>query len=152
MAQTTRKRSIKAESLGPGLHGGHVELESNKRFRVRLGDGRACTASLAPGVEVELVRECLRARRMVILIDSPRGPCIAGALQTEAPVVHRERGDVVTLRARELRLVADEHLRLEAGPVTVAADESGKLRLEGDRLVIDMAALVKILSMRVELP
>jgi hypothetical protein len=94
----------------------------------------------------------LRSRRLVILVDAPRGPRIVGSLETQRPVAIRERGDAVTIQAKEIRLAADQRLRLEAGPVTISADETGKMRLEGDRMVIDMAALVKILSLRVELP
>lgn len=157
MAKAAKKRAAKrremaSEALGIGLHGGYVELESGGTFRVRLGDGRRFSARPGAGVDAGLVRDCLRTRRMVIVVDSPRGPRIMGALQTEAPIAQRDQSDSVTVRARELRLVADEKLHIEAGPVRIAADASGKLRLEGDKLVIDMAALVKLLSTSVELP
>jgi hypothetical protein len=158
MAQRARQpRARQRVALGAGLHGGYVELETAgppQRFRVRLADGRVVTATPDGGVDPELLRDSMRARRMVILVDGPEQgvPRIVGALAIERPIATRERGDRVTIHARELRLAADERLRLEAGPVAVTADESGKMRLEGDRLVIDMAALVKVLSLKVELP
>jgi hypothetical protein len=157
MAQRARQQPRQRVALGAGLHGGHVELETTRagsagRFRVRLCDGRLVSAVADAGVDPELLRECMRSRRMVILVDAPRSPRIVGALETQRPVFTRERGDSVTVSARELRFAAEERLRLEAGPVAVTAEDSGKMRLEGDRLVIDMAALVKVLSMKVELP
>jgi hypothetical protein len=151
-AAAPRTKGRERVALGAGLHGGYVELETDGRFRIRLTDGRHVSASPDVGVEPELVRECLRSRRLVILVDAPRGPRIVGSLETQRPVAIRERGDAVTIQAKEIRLAADQRLRLEAGPVTISADETGKMRLEGDRMVIDMAALVKILSLRVELP
>jgi hypothetical protein len=156
MAQRAKKqRPEKAplvREMGAGLHGGHIELETDGTFRVRLCDGRHVSARPDAGVDVELLRECLRERRMVILVDGLGGPRVAGALETARPIATREAGDRVTVHARELRLAADERLRIEAGPVTLTAEEGGKMRLEGDRLVIDMAALVRVLSLKVELP
>ena len=54
--------------------------------------------------------------------------------------------------AREIRLRAERALSIEAGPIVITADNQGALRMEGDRLVIDMAAIVRVLSSRVELP
>lgn len=139
------------ETLGPGLHGGVIELSTDTHHRVRLLSGERVSATLAPGVQPALASECLRTSRMVLLIDSDRGPMIAGALQTSL-AVERDADGVVAVSAREIRLRAEKALLIEAGPVTIRADESGALRMEGDRMVLDMAALVRVLSARMELP
>lgn len=155
-ADTPRRRgqprsAPRADLLGPGLHGGVIELAADGQYRVRLLTGDRATATLAPGVQPDLALECLRTSRMVLLIDSDRGPMIAGALQTSVPV-ERDPDGIVEVRAKEIRLRADKALLIEAGPVTIRADETGALRMEGDRMVLDMAALVRVLSARMELP
>lgn len=152
-SQTTSPRSASAAapSLGPGLHGAFIEMASDGRYSVRTPTGERLTAELAPGVQPALAAECLRTGRMVIVIDSARGPIIAGALQT-ALAVERDDDGVVAVEARDIRLRAERTLLIEAGPVTIRADESGALRMEGDRLVLDMPALVRVLSARMELP
>ncbi len=146
-----RRRAPSPEVLGPGLHGGVIELATEERYRVRTASGAHVSAGLLPGVQPALATECLRTGRMVIVVDTERGPAIAGALQT-ALAVERDADGVVSVDAREIRLRAERALLIEAGPVTIRADESGALRMEGDRLVLDMAALVRVLSARVELP
>ena len=141
----------RAETMGPGLHGGVIELAADGQYRVRLLSGDRVSATLAPGVQPDLALECLRTSRTVLLMDSDRGPMIAGALQTSV-AVERDPDGVVEVRAKEIRLRADAALLIEAGPVTIRADESGALRMEGDRMVLDMAALVRVLSARMELP
>ncbi|MGK3986472.1 hypothetical protein WME99_25730 [Sorangium sp. So ce136] len=138
-------------ALGPGLHGATLELKSGRAFQIRTTDGRRVVASLADGVDPALADDCLRTGRMVIVSDTPRGPEIAGAIMTSLPPARSEDG-VVTIDAKELRLRAERSLSLEVGPVSLSAEESGAMRLEGDRLVIDMAALVRVFSSRVELP
>lgn len=137
--------------LGPGLHGAFIELATEGSYRVRTTAGEHLRAELAPGVSPALAMECLRAGRMVILVGSPRGPAIVGALQT-APAVEKDADGVVAVDAREIRLRAERSILIEAGPVTIRGDESGALRMEGDRLVLDMPALVRVLSARMELP
>ena len=144
-------RAADPAPLGPGLHGAFIELASEGSYRVRTTSGEHLRAELAPGVSPALAMECLRAGRMVILVASARGPEIVGALQT-APAVERDADGVVSVDAREIRLRAEQSILIEAGPVTIRADESGALRMEGDRLVLDMPALVRVLSARMEIP
>lgn len=144
-------RAQQPDILGPGLHGGVIELATDESYRVRLLTGDRVSATLSPGVQPALAAECLRTGRMVLLIASERGPMIAGALQTSL-AVERDADGVVAIDASEIRLRAERALLIEAGPVTIRADESGALRMEGDRMVLDMAALVRVLSARVELP
>jgi hypothetical protein len=138
-------------ALGPGLHGAVIELKSESAFRIRTTDGRRIAAALADGVDPALADDCLRTGRMVIVSETPRGPEITGALMTALPVARGEEG-VVTIDAKELRLRAERSLSLEVGPVVLSAEKSGAMRIEGDRLVIDMGALVRIFSSKVELP
>ncbi|MFO0586101.1 MAG: hypothetical protein U0441_01115 [Polyangiaceae bacterium] len=144
-------RSPQPATLGPGLHGGVIELATDASYRIRLLTGDRVSATLAPGVQPALAAECLRTGRMVLLVASDRGPMIAGALQTSL-AVERDADGVIAVDAREIRLRAEKALLIEAGPVTIRADESGALRMEGDRMVLDMAALVRVLSAKVELP
>ena len=145
------ERHERASALGPGLHGATIELRSGSAFRIRTTEGRLLNAALADGVDPALADDCLRTGRMIIVSDTPRGPEIAGALMSSLPVARGEDG-VVTIDAKELRLRADRTLSLEVGSVSLSAESSGAMRLEGDRLVIDMAALVRIFSSKVELP
>jgi hypothetical protein len=151
----TRKRSaLKKEPaplLGPGLHGAVIELSVGQAYEVRTTSGARLRAVLDDAVDPALAADCLRTGRMVILADSPRGPAIMGALQTSVPIA-RDADGVLTVEARELRLRAERAALLEVGHVALSADASGAMRIDGDRLVIDMAALVRVLSMKVELP
>jgi hypothetical protein len=142
--------------LGPGLHAATIELAVRGRgrephgYRVRLSSGRSLTARLAAGVSPRLVEECMRETRSVVVCDGPNGVTIAGALQTAPSLSLDERG-ALWLDADRIRLCARKSLALEvAGSAITLAD--GALRVEGDRLVIDAAALVRILSAKVEIP
>lgn len=148
-----RKKSLRSSaiSLGPGLHGGALELVADGAATVRLFSGDRVSAVVLPHVDPGLVMACLRKGTPVILVDSPRGPAIAGALQTSL-AVERDRDGQIVVDARDIRLRAARSLVIEAGAVTVSADDTGALRMEGDRMILDMAALVRVLSSRVELP
>lgn len=140
-----------ALALGPGMHLASVELASGTMFRVRTTAGRTAIASLGEGVARELAEACLREGKRVVVADGPTGPEIVGALMTELPVT-RDRDGRVELAGKEVRVRAERAIVLEVGDATLSADDRGVFRLEGDRMVIDMGALVKILSTRVELP
>jgi hypothetical protein len=139
------------EALGPGLHAATIEMKAGRAYRVHVADGRRLSATLGDHVEGALVEECLRTGREVILVATPRGARIVGALQTALPTERRE-GGVLTVRAEELRLQAGRRFVLEVGEVGVTAEESGLVRMEGNRMVIDMSAAVRILSASLELP
>jgi hypothetical protein len=140
-----------APALGPGLHGAVIELAADRAYEVRTMSGERVVAVLDDAVDKALADDCLRTGRMVIVAEGARGPTIMGALQTSVPIA-RDADGVVSVDAKELRLRAERAALLEVGHVTLSADAGGALRIEGDRLVIDMAALVRVLSMKVELP
>lgn len=137
--------------LGPGLHAAHVDLASPPAYRVRSLTGERFEAVLGDGVDPELVDECLRGARLVILGDTDRGPAILGALQTSRSLVIEPDGTAV-LRAKGIRLQAEQTLVLEAGTTSIRIEESGAVRAQGDRMVIDMGSHVRVLSALVELP
>jgi hypothetical protein len=159
--------------LGPGLHLGVVEMAVKRpepepaaaieparaadlqagapAYRVRLRDGRRFATMLAPGVAPSFIDACMREGRAVVLAGSASGVVIEGALQTTAAPAPDARG-ALTLEARHLRIRAEQTIALEVPGASLRLEPGGAVRLEGDRLVIDMAALVRIFSTRVEVP
>lgn len=146
-----RKRTPASATLGPGVHPALVEMAGGAGYRVRTLAGVRVEATAAPGVEPGLCQECMREGRTVLVADGASGPVVLGALQTQRSPLTVEEG-VVRLEGEHLRLAAAKTLVIEAGPVRMRVDPSGVLRLEGERLVVDMGALVRFLSARVELP
>jgi hypothetical protein len=142
---------VSSAALGPGLHGAVIELKSDRAFQVRTAAGARVMAVLDHAVDPALADDCLRTGRMVILVDSEQGPAIVGALQTSVPIA-RDADGVVAIAAKDLRIKLDRSALIEVGPVAITADSSGAVRLEGNQMVIDMAALVRVLSLKVELP
>lgn len=140
-------------ALGAGLHPGHVEsvVAAPPAYLVRLGDGRRIVARVGAGVESSFVEECSREGRAVVLMDSPSGPVIAGALQTASTPRADARG-TLALEARHIRLRAGETLELEVPGSNLRMEPGGAVRIDGDKLVIDMAALMRVFAGRVELP
>jgi hypothetical protein len=152
IAQKTQKaRPAPDVALGPGLHPASVELRSGDSYRVRLLDGAVIAATIDEEVEPALVDECLRAGRRVVVAATPRGPMILGALQTSLPVVRDANGTVV-IEAKKIRFKAEKELVLETGESALRLSADGVLRLEGDKMVIDVGGLVRFLSARVEFP
>lgn len=152
VARPARSRAV---TLGPGLHPGRVEMAAagaaSPAYQVRSSSGRRVMATLAAGVSPSFIEECMREGRTVVLMDTPRGVAIAGALQTASAPTPDARG-TLELSARHLRLRAAETLELEVPGSSLRIEPGGAVRLEGDRLVIDMAALVRIFTAKVELP
>jgi hypothetical protein len=133
--------------LGPGLHAGTVELEADGAYRVRVASGEHVRATLDDDLAPGFVRECMRTGRKVLVEDGPRGPRILGAI--EAP---RVRSPHVAIDGDTIRLKAKDGIVLQVGPSTLRLDKSGALRIEGKKMVLDVASLVRFLSARVELP
>jgi hypothetical protein len=153
-ARRASPEEAKGAALGPGLHPATVEARKDGveiAFRVRLLDGRRLSVPVSEHVERELVEECMRLGRPVVLCEGERGPAIMGALQTSRAVALDVDG-ALDVTAKDIKLRAEGTLSIESGPVTLRVDQRGVLRLEGDRMVIDMGSLVRLLSARVELP
>jgi hypothetical protein len=146
-----RRRSEKRAVLGPGVHPAKVELHAGTTARVRLFTGDRLAVEIAPEVEPAFVEECLREGRTVLLAQGEVGPLLVGALQTTRAVAHDVDG-VLEIDAREIRMFAGRGFSLEVGSSAVRADPNGSLRLEGERLTVDVGSLVRFLSARVELP
>lgn len=138
-------------ALGPGLHAAMIEMALGASYRIRTIGGARVEAQLASGVEAELADECLRQGRMVLVADATPGAVILGALQTTRSPITEEEG-TVSIAAKHVRFTAEKTISIEAGPVRLRVDPNGVLRLEGEKMVIDMGALVRFLSARVELP
>ncbi len=144
-------------SVGAGLHAGKVELAIAEKdggprsYRVLLAAGRRVSATLGHGVSNELVEECLREGKTVVLVDGVNGIEIAGALQTQSNIQKDNLG-TLALEAKHIRIRADQSLVLEVPGASLSFEPGGALRMEGDKLVIDMAALVRVFAARVELP
>jgi hypothetical protein len=139
-------------ALGPGIHAATVELKNGASYRVKLLDGRRAKATVAPGVSPKLLDECLRSRRLVMLADGEDGPTVIGALQT-APVPQvQEDAGVYEVKAKEIRFKAATSIVLETGSSSLVLEKSGLARVAGDRLVIDVATLLRVLATKVELP
>lgn len=141
----------KAAALSPGLHAGTIELRLGESFRVRLLGGEVIAASLDDQVDPAFARDCLRRGQRVIVADSARGPLILGALQT-SPQIVRDPDGTVTIAAKKIRLKAEQALVLESGEASLRLQPEGFLKLQGDKMVVDIAGLVRFLSARVEFP
>lgn len=153
---TAKARAVRSPvELGPGLHPGRIEsvLAGTKKraYRVKLAGGASIKASLGAAVVPGFADECLREGRTVVLIDGESGVEIAGALQVSSSIAPDAKG-TLAIDAKHVRLRAAETLELEAPGGRIALEPNGAVRFEGDRLVIDMAALVRIFSSKVELP
>lgn len=141
-----------AATLGVGLHLVHVDLGAERATAVRTLDGRRLTALFHEDVDPALVEECRRTGRLMIACDTERGPTLMGALQTRKTIEQAPDGTLV-LAAKTVRISAEESVTLEAGQAaSVALASTGKARMTGDRMVIDMSANVRVLSALVELP
>jgi len=154
MPKTTLIKKTKpgTEQLGPGLHLVHLDLSSDDSIMVRTIDGQRIVAVLGDGVDLRLVDECRRAGRPMIACDMERGVTVMGALQT-TPTVEREPDGTLVLEGTRVRIVAEKGVTMEAGTnASLALEATGKTRMVGDRLVLDMSSNVRVLSALVELP
>jgi len=139
-------------NLGAGIHAATVELKTGRSYRVKLLDGRSTRTTLAHGVSPKLIDECLRSRRLVMLADGERGPVIVGALQTSlVPQIHEDTG-AFEVDATQIQLRADASIVLRVGTSSLSLAKSGVARIEGEQMVIDVAALLRVLATKVELP
>jgi hypothetical protein len=150
-----RRVSAREPALGPGLHAALVEMaadgEESPTYRVRTSSGALVAASPAPGVAPALIDECLRARRTVLCAERAGRVEILGALQT-TPSPRADLDGNVALEGRAIEIAAAERIALKVGGSRLSLDRDGVIRMDGDRLTIDVGALVQILSANVRLP
>lgn len=151
--KTSAKKTIAqaAPKLGPGLHLAKIELRSGDAWRVRILGGGAMLAELDDEVDVELAKECLARGRRVVVVNGERGPVIAGALQTSRPLAKEADGQLA-IRAKTIRLKADQRLVLESGESALRLEADGVCRVQGDKMMIDVGGLVRFLAASVEFP
>ena len=137
--------------LGPGLHAAVVEIAADGAYRVRTAAGELFPAVPAASVAPALLDECLRTRRTVLLSEQGDHVVILGALQT-APSARVDPDGGLAIEARSVEIAAAERIALKVGASLLSLDREGVIRLNGDRLTIDVGALVQILSANVNLP
>ena len=154
MARTTRparKATAASSRLGPGLHAAAVEIAGEGAYRVRTFAGEIVPAVTAASVAPALLAECLRTRRTVLVADQGGVAVILGALQT-APTARADPDGGLAIEARSVEIAAADRIALKVGASSLSLDREGVVRLNGDRLTIDVGALVQILSANVQLP
>jgi hypothetical protein len=98
-----------------------------------------------------LLDECLRARRTVLFAERGGRVEILGALQT-APGPRANADGDLALEGRAVEIAAADRIALRVGASRLTLDRDGVIRMDGDRLTIDVGALVQILSANVNLP
>ena len=118
------------------------------RLLATSGEGQLVDAELGPGCEPALIDECLARRRTVLL----SGGVILGALQTAPSEGRRDVDGNVMLAGTDVTVEAERALSLRVGDTELVLRDDGTVRLVGQRLSMDVAALIKLLSARVELP
>jgi hypothetical protein len=149
-APVSRRVPVK-KTLGPGMHAGTVELQSDGSYRVALASGGHVRAHLETGLSVRFVEGCMKSGQKVLLLDTPRGPEIMGALHAPRELPGGEE-ESVELKGKTIRLRATDEVQIQVGKSTLRLDKTGAARLEGRKLVVDVASLIRFLSARVELP
>lgn len=141
-------------ALAPGLHLGRIEavLDEPAGAVVRIEGGPKIDAGLHSSLEPEFVDECCRDSRVVLLTAAADGKAtIMGALQT-ARAVSRDAQGTVRLEGDRVEIAAPEGLSFKVGKATLRLDANGTFKLVGQRLSMDMATVVRIMSSLVELP
>lgn len=155
MAKVVEVVPVEVESssarVGPGLHAMHVEMATDRAFRVRSLSGERLAATLADGVERELIEECLRGGQLVIVTATESACLILGSLQTQRSF-HRDADGTLGIEGRRIELRAEEDVRLTAGASAMTLNRTGRVRINGHRMTLDIDTSVRILSALVELP
>jgi hypothetical protein len=149
-----RKPAVPArvEALPPGIHVGRIEMRADGVYRVRTLVGATVSARLGPEIGEDFAEECLRDRRTMLLTPDETGDAlILGALQT-ASVTSRDAEDIVRLRGKKVEIEADDGITLQVGRATLRLDAKGAVKIGGQKMTMDVAEVVRILSALVELP
>jgi hypothetical protein len=151
LESTLGEREPHSAVLTPGLHAAHVELASDKSFRIRSVNGQRILARLGDGVERALVEQCMRSNQLVVVTATETDVLIVGALQTQC-AFHREPDGTLLIESERIELRAERELRLKSGASALKLAEDGKVRINGHRMVVDVDTNVRVLSALVELP
>ncbi|UQA63178.1 hypothetical protein [Polyangium aurulentum] len=151
-AVARRRRTAAQPALAAGLHLGRIEMRAGASFSVRTMAGEVVTAELAHGVEEAFAEECLREARPVVLSADRGGKVLlCGALQTSRSV-SRDGEDGVRIEGTRVEIQATQGATIKVGRSAVKLDRQGAVKIVGNRMSIDIAELVRILSARCELP
>ncbi len=148
-----RKRAPAARpALAVGLAVVTIELRTDQSLRVRTRSGSALPARLDPSFEPELALECLRDHRPVLAEIGADGEAVLlGALQQRRGA-SRDAHDTLELTGKRLELGASDEVRIKVGKSVLRLDKHGVVRMTGQKLTMDVAAVVRVLSALVELP
>ncbi len=150
MRVSEKKRVAVKKALGPGVHLGVVEMRSGSSYRVKLMAGGHARATRGPGVGAAAVDRWMDQAQTVVLADGDRGPLLVGAL--EKPLDDEGRGGARLVSGRSIRIDAEDEITLTVGSISLKLNKAGAAELKGEKLVIDVAAIMKVLAARVELP
>jgi hypothetical protein len=131
-----------AASLGPGVHPARIDLRAGDRYSVHTFAGERTEARLARDVDEALAEECLREQRTVLVTQGEDGvPVILGALQTS-------RG----ASGKRVEIEAEEGLVLRVGKSALVMEKDGTVKIVGQKMSMNLAEVVRVLSTRCELP
>jgi len=147
---SNKKPSAKTAMAALGL--AQIERREGSGWVVRVG-AAARQASLASNVDVAFAEECMRDQRTVLITDDAlESPVvIVGALQTSQTVA-RDAHDTLELSAERISINAGKEITLRAGQSTIRIDKHGVIRVRGQKMSMDVANVVRIMSALVELP
>lgn len=139
-------------ALSPGLHVVSIELQASASFRVRAAGGEVVSAALADGFDRDFAEECLRDHRPVLAQVSADGRVLlVGALQTRRQV-ERDGQGALHLEGKRVEIRATDEARIHVGKSTLRLDSKGAIRFTGQKMTMDVATVVRVLSSLVELP
>lgn len=141
-----------AAALGPGLHPAELEMRVKGAYQARTPAGAIVRARLSPGFEEAFAEECMRERRTVLLAAGEAGEAVVlGALQTSRDLA-RDAHDTVKIEGKRVEIEADEGISIQVGKSTLRLDKHGAVKVVGQKMTMDIATVVRVLSALVELP
>ena len=157
MAKTVvkmKKRPSPAQgaALGPGIHPAKIDVHAGDRYRVHTLAGERVEARLGDEMEEAFAAECLREQRTVLVTPGANGEAvILGALQTSRGLSRDDAGTLKT-RGKRVEIEADEGLTLHVGKSTLTMDKRGVIKVTGQKMTMNIAEVVRVLSAICELP
>jgi hypothetical protein len=147
-----RAPGARVASLGPGVHPARIDLRAGDRYSVHTFAGERTEARLARGVEEALAEECLREQRTVLVTQGEDGvPVILGALQT-ARGASPGAGGAARPCGKRVEIRAEEGLVLRVGQAALVMEKDGTVKIVGQKMSMNLAEVVRVLSTRCELP